>query len=274
VQQMLAMGAQAISISSLQPGSIVSGVKAANVRKVPVLIYNSLTPLPDGLVTAYVGYDQWRGAAKLGEYTCKLLAQKYNTSLEHARGKIYILLGIEGFHVHRRTQGYLAGLSLCPGVQIVGQQSAEWDREKGANVASAALQRTPDIDVFYGNSDEMAIGASLAAQKLGMRVNQDFFVLSIDGNAPTLGLIKDGKFTATLGVDPTRMGQTVIDTMNKVLHRDPVPQYILTPSVVVDAANVNDYIAGKTWTVPVAGAPELDNGQPSDPPASSASSER
>src|SRR5258707_5221505 len=67
VQQMLAMGTQAISISSLQPDAIVSGVKAANARHVPVLIHNSLTPLPDGVVTAYVGYDQWRGAAKLGE---------------------------------------------------------------------------------------------------------------------------------------------------------------------------------------------------------------
>jgi ribose transport system substrate-binding protein len=112
----------------------------------------------------------------------------------------------------------------------------------------------------------MAIGASLAAQKLGMRINQDVFVISIDGNAPTLDLIKDGKFTATLGVDPTRMGQTVIDTMNRVLHGEKVPQYILTPSVVVDAANVDDYIAGKTWTAPIAGAPEFDNGQPSDAP--------
>ena len=185
---------------------------------VPVFIHNSLTPLPDGNVTAYIGYDQWRGAAKLGEYTCQLLAQKYNTTPEQATGKVYILLGIEGFHVHRRTQGYIAGLALCPGVQVVGEQTAEWTREQGANVATAALQRTPDIDVFYGNSDEMGIGAALAAEKLGLGINQDFFVVSIDGNAPTLDLIHEGKYTATLGVDPTRMGQTVIDMMNEVIN--------------------------------------------------------
>ncbi len=263
IQQLLEMGIEAVSINSLQAEAIVPVVRAANEANVFVFIHNSLTPLPDGNVTAYIGYDQWRGAAKLGEYTCRLLAEKYNTTPEQAVGKVYILLGIEGFHVHRRTQGYIAGLSMCPGVQVVGEQSAEWDREMGANVATAALQQTPDIDVFYSNSDEMGIGAALAAEQLGLVINRDFFVLSIDGNGPTLDLIRDGRYTATLGVDPMRIGQTVINTMQSVLQGEAVSQCILTPSIVVDASNVDAYIAGETWTPPVAGAPELDNGLPS-----------
>jgi len=263
VQQLLEMGTEAVSINSLQSEAIVPAVKAANAKNVPIFIHNSLTPLADGIVTAYIGYDQWRGAAKLGEYTCGLLARKYDTTPEQAIGKVYILLGIDGFHAHRRTQGYEAGLALCPGVKVIGQQTADWDREEGATVATAALQQTPNIDVFYGNSDEMGIGAALAAEKLGMKINKDFFVVSIDGNSPTLDLIKAGKYTATLGVDPTRMGETVIDTMDKVLHNQAVPQFILTPSTIVDATSVDDYIAGKTWTTPVVGSPELDNGLPS-----------
>ncbi len=260
VQQMLQMGAEAVSVNTIQSDAIVSAVKMANAKQVPIFVHNSLTPLPDGHVTAYIGYDQWRGAAKLGAYTCDLLAKKYDTTPELATGKVYILLGIEGFHVHRRTQGYIDGLSRCPGVHVIGEQTAEWDREEGANVATAALQQTPDIDVFYGNSDEMGIGAALAAEKLGRKINRDFFVVSIDGNQPTLNLIKNGKYTATLGVDPTRMGQTVVDAMNQVLNGAVVPQFILTPSVVVDAGNLQDYVSGQTWTLPVAGSPELDNG--------------
>ncbi len=266
IQQLLEMGIEAVSINSLQAEAIVPVVKAANARNVLVFIHNSLTPLPDGHVTAYIGYDQWQGAAQLGEYTCQVLAQKDGTTPEQAKGKVYILLGIEGFHTHRRTQGYIAGLSMCPDVEVVGEQTAEWDREMGANVATAALQRTPDIDVFYSNSDEMGIGAALAAEQLGLQINKDFFVLSIDGNSPTLDLIREGRYTATLGVDPMRMGQTVIDTMNKVFHGEAVPQFILTPSVVVDASNLDAYVAGETWTSPVAGSPEMDNGLPSGAP--------
>ena len=262
IQQFLEMGVQAISINSLQAEAIVPVVTTANAKGVKVFIHNSLTPLPDGDVTTYVGYDQWDGAAKLSEYTCDLLARKFGTTPERATGKVFILTGIEGFHVHRRTQGYLAGLARCPNVQIIGEQSAEWDRERGANVATAALQRTPDIDVFYSNSDEMGIGAALAAEQLGLVINRDFFVVSIDGNKPTLDLIRQGRYTATLGVDPARMGRAVIDTMNAALNGERVPEYLTTASVVVDESNVEAYVAGETWTPPVAGYPELDNGLP------------
>src|SRR5258708_2206991 len=263
IQQLIEMGTEAISIATLNGNAIVQAVKTANARHVMIFINNSLTPLPGGDVIAYIGYDQWRGAAKLGIYTCQLLAKKYNTPVPEAKGKVFILLGIDGFHAHPPTPAFIAGLAQCPGVQIVGTQTAEWDRAEGANVATAALQQTPDIDVFYGNSDEMGIGAALAAEKLGMKINQDFFAVSIDGNQPTLDLIKEGKYTATLGVYPTRMGQTVIDTMSDVMAGRKVPPFILTPSVVVDSSNLEDYEAGKLWTAPTAGFPEEDNGLPS-----------
>ena len=148
---------------------------------------------------------------------------------------------------------------------MVGEQTAEWLRTKGSEVATIALQKDPDIDLFYGNSDEMAIGAALAAEQLGKTINKDFFAVGIDGNQPTLDLLKEGKFSATLGVDPYRMGVTVVDTMQKVLKGEKVPQILLTPSVVVTPDNLADYLAGKLWTEPVAGAPETDNGQPTVP---------
>jgi ABC-type sugar transport system substrate-binding protein len=149
----------------------------------------------------------------------------------------------------------------CPNVQVVGEQSGEWLRTKGSEVAAIALQKTPDIDVFYGNSDEMAIGA----EQLGLVINKDFFAVGIDGNQPTLDLLKEGKFSATLGVDPVRMGMTVVDTMNKIFAGEKVPQIILTPSVVVSPDNLADYLAGKLWTEPVGGFAELDNDKPTVP---------
>ncbi len=264
VQQLLQKGVEAISVNPINVDAMTTGVKAANAAHVPFFFHNFITPLSDTSinVASYIGYDQWGGAEKLGKYTCRLLAKKYNTTPEQAHGKVFILLGIESIFSHRRTQGYIAGLSMCPGVTVVGQQTAEWLREKGAAVATAALQKTPDIDVFYGNSDEMNIGAALAAEKLGLKIGQDFFSLGIDGNKPTLDLIKQGKITATLGVDPFRMGYVVINAMDTVLNGGTVPQFLLTPSVVVDSTNINDYLAGKTWTDLVPGSPELDNGKP------------
>jgi ribose transport system substrate-binding protein len=174
--------------------------------------------------------------------------------------------GIESIFSRRRTGGFKAGLAkACPNVTVVGEQTAEWLRTKGQEVAAIALQKDPDIDVFYGNSDEMAIGAALAAEKLGLKINQDFFAVGIDGNEPTLDLLKEGKFSATLGVDPYRMGVSVIDTMDKVFKGETVPNILLTPSVVVTPDNLQDYLDGKLWTDPQAGQPELDNDKPTVP---------
>jgi ribose transport system substrate-binding protein len=266
VEQLLEKGVEAISINPIGTDSAITAVKAANEKGIPILAHNFITPFSEGDVDAYIGYDQWGGAERLAAYTCELIAQKYESTPAETQGKVFILLGIDSIFSHRRTGGFKAGLEKnCPNVEVVGEQTAEWLRTKGSEVAAIALQKDPDIDVFYGNSDEMAIGAALAAEQLGLEINKDFFVVGIDGNQPTLDLLKEGKFSATLGVDPVRMGVTVVDTMEKIFAGEEVPEIILTPSVVVSPDNLQDYLDGKLWTEPVAGFPELDNDLPTVP---------
>jgi ribose transport system substrate-binding protein len=268
VEQLLEKGVEAISINPIGTDSAITAVEAANERGVPILAHNFITPFDDEslVVASYIGYDQWGGAANLAAATCELLAGKYETTVEETPGKVYILLGIDSIFSRRRTGGFVAGLqATCPNVEVVGEQSAEWLRTRGQEVALVALQQTPDIDVFYGNSDEMAIGAALAAEDLGLVINEDFFAVGIDGNQPTLDLLAEGSFSATLGVDPFRMGVTVIDTMAAIFAGEEVSQVLLTPSVVVSPDNLEAYLAGDLWTEPMAGFPEFDNGLPTVP---------
>jgi ribose transport system substrate-binding protein len=263
LKQLLDENVTAVSVNPIQAGALTEVIKEANNRNIPVLMHNLISPFEGARVTAYIGYDQWAGADKLGRYACDLLAKKRGVSAADATGKVFILKGLEGLHAHRRTEGFKAGLAAaCPKVVVVGEQSAEWLRDRASEVATDALRADPDIDVFYGNSDEMGIGAAQEAARLGLIVNKDFFVLAIDGNEPTLELIRAGKFTATLGVDPKRMGGVTVDTMDKLTRGEQVPEVLLTPSVIVTADNLDDYVSGKTWTEPVAGTFELDNGQP------------
>lgn len=268
VEQLLETGVDAISINPIGTDSAVTAVEAANERGVPIMAHNFITPFEDESldVFTYLGYDQWGGAEALAQVTCDLIADKYSSTADETTGKVYILLGIDSIFSHRRTGGFEAGLTkYCPNVEVVGEQTAEWLRTKGQEVASVALQQNPDIDVFYGNSDEMAIGAALAAGQLGLMINEDFFAVGIDGNQPTLDLLGDGQFSATLGVDPFRMGVAVIDAMAKYLNGEEVPAITLTPSVVVTPENLEAYLAGELWTEPVSGFPEFDNGMPTVP---------
>jgi len=254
VEQELQKGISAVSINPIDAKAIVTAVREANKAGIPVFMHNLITPVGEGRVIEYIGYDQWNGAAKLAEYTCQLMKNQ---------GNVYILTGISGFHANRRTQGYRWGIDKnCPEIKITGEQTAEWDRTKAIEVATMALQQHPEINVFYGNSDEMAIGACIAAQKIGRSVNKDIWCLGIDGNAVTLDLIKNNKMTATLGVYPDRIGATVIYQMQKFLNGENIPYILQTPSIVVDRNNVLNYEEGSTWIMPESGSPELDNGKP------------
>ena len=258
VEQELQKGVDAIAINPIDVKAIVTAVKKANESGIPVFMENTITPVDKGDVLEYIGYNQWDGAVKLAKYTCELF-EKNNIE----NGKVYILMGIRGFHANRRTQGYEWGLNqYCPDVQIVGRQTAEWERTEAVDVATAALQQMPDIDLFYGNSDEMGIGACIAAKKIGRVVNRDVWCISIDGNPVTLDLIEKGDTTATLGVFPTLIGETVIQQMEKAFSGEEIPYILETPSIVVDQSNLSDYRAGVQWTTPVEGYPEYDNGEP------------
>jgi ABC-type sugar transport system substrate-binding protein len=258
VEQELQKGLDAIAINPIDMKAIVTAVKKANDYDIPVFMQNTITPVDQGDVLEYIGYDQWAGAVKLAQYTCDLFMDHSITD-----GKVYILMGIRGFHANRRTQGYEWGLrEYCPEVEIIGKQTAEWDRTQAVDVATAALQQNPDIDLFYGNSDEMGIGACIAAKKIGRIINENVWCISIDGNPVTLDLIEKGDTTATLGVYPSLIGATVIQQMEKALNKEEIPFILETPSIVVDQTNLNDYRSGITWTTPIDGKPELDNGKP------------
>ena len=240
-----------LSVSPIDPNADIGAIKRANQKKIPILVHNGITPLGGGVnVVEYIGYNQWKGAKQIGAAACKLLGGK---------GEVFILDGIVEFHTHRRAGGFKDGLKSCMGpggVKIDGEQSASWLRTAGQQVATAALTKYPNIKLFFGCSDEMAIGASIAAHRL----HKDVFTLGIDGNQATLDQIKAGQVTGTLGVYPKQMGATVVAQMAKVLGGTTVPEILETPGTVVTKDNLDAYLTGKTFSPPKPGQAEEDTG--------------
>lgn len=237
VEDMVTRGVKGISLCAIDDQAIGRAIETANRAGVPIFVHNSLTPVKSGKVTEYIGYNQFEGGRKCGLYAAKLL---------NGKGKVFIVMGIPGFHNTQRTGGFKAGLKGFPGIEIVGEQPADWDREKAVNVASQALERNPDIDLIFGASDELAIGATRALKEKGKKA----FTLGIDGNEATLTEIEDGNVTATLGVFPDKMGEIAMRQLKKVLDGESVPEFLETPSVVVDRQNLAAYRSGRLWTEP------------------------
>ncbi|KAF5059454.1 Ribose import binding protein RbsB [anaerobic digester metagenome] len=245
-----------ICLNTLDTDKLADEIREAESVNIPVFLYNTLVPAKTQNITEYIGYDQYTGAYTMGVYAARTLADLKNETQETVQGRAFILRGLPGFHADQRTAGFIDGLSTSPGIEIVGEQVAGWDRETARSITKDVLKEDPTIDIFYGNSDEMAIGAALAVQEFGKKVNEEILCLGIDGNMPTLEMIRNKTMTATLGVYPEKMGETLIIQAKKVLDGERVPIYLETPAIVIDSANLDAYLYGSLWTEPVSSEPE------------------
>ena len=197
----------------------------AGQAKIPVVVFNSLTDLPSGNVFAYVGYDQRAGGAKVADYVNKI---------KHGKAKVAIIEGLPSSFTTERKGGFVDELKKFPGIKVVASQPGDWEREKSMNVAQNILESNPDVDVFYGLSDEMALGASQAckaANKKGVAI------IGIDGNPNAVDAVAKGDLTATLGTNPDLMGAKAIEVLNLAVKGKTSGKKVITDTTVIDKSN-------------------------------------
>ena len=82
-----------------------------------------------------------------------------------------------------RRQGWIAALEAAgfpvePALEVHGH----FDVDGGRESMHLLLRQVPDLTAVFAASDEMAMGAILAARDLGLRVPEDLSVVGIDGH--------------------------------------------------------------------------------------------
>ena len=103
-----------------------------------------------------------------------------------------------------------------PGLKMVAQQSAEFDRAKGLEVLESILQKNPDINVVFCGNDAMAMGAYQALVAAGK--DKQVKVFGFDGADDVVKLIAEGKITATGMQFPKKMARQSAEFADAYLH--------------------------------------------------------
>jgi ribose transport system substrate-binding protein len=237
VQDSIQRGVKAITICAVNDEALIQAVKRANEAKVPIFVHNSITPVPEGKVEAYIGYDEREGGYKCGRKAVELLKSKFGGT---AKGKVAILEGTAGSHTDQRAGGFKEALKGTQ-IQVVASQAANWLRKEGADVTTNLLQKYPDLDLVFGCSDAMAQGAAQAARQAGRKL----LTIGLDGNPDALADVKAGNLTATLVVYPQQMGGKVIEVMEQRRKGTPTGepgQVVKTETLIVDRSNVDEFL--------------------------------
>ncbi|GHO57091.1 ABC transporter substrate-binding protein [Ktedonobacter robiniae] len=136
-----------------------------------------------------------------------------------------------------RGGGFNGELSTkAPGIRIVAEQTADFNRATGQQVMATLIQQYPDIKGVFAHNDEMAIGAITALKAAGKHPGQDIKVVSIDGTKDAVNLVVSGEEYAVVECNP-RLGPLVFDTLDKFVKGDDLPAWVVQPDRVFKKAD-------------------------------------
>lgn len=120
-------------------------------------------------------------------------------------GKIVALQGLlANVPAQQRFQGLQEALAEHPGIELLEDQTAEWDRTKAVGVTEAFLAKYPDVGGIWAANDNMGLGALEALRTAGKA--GDILTCGIDGTSEAIEACITGEFAATVNNDPMWQG--------------------------------------------------------------------
>lgn len=169
------------------------------------------------------------------------------------KGKVAILNAPPGIIIRdQRTNGFVEGMKLHhPGIEIVADQVADWDRKKAQDVLNTILAAHPDLGGAYGVNDSMALGAVDVAKEKGLIGK--FVVFGNDGETAALESIEAGELTGTQYTDVYQQGRlaaaaaTVLATGGVSAAAFTQQSHLLMPYVIATKDNVGSIQPSQRW---------------------------
>ncbi|MER6206925.1 substrate-binding domain-containing protein [Streptomyces sp. NPDC001642] len=215
----------AIIVNPVDSDAASNSVKAADKAKIPVIAVDR--GVNKAAVDTLVASDNIAG----GELAAKTVAEKLGGT-----GKIVILQGQAGTSAAReRAEGFAKGLKAYPGIKVLAQQPADFDRTKGLDVMSNLLQAHPDVQGVIAANDEMALGAIKA---LGSKAGTSVSVVGFDGTPDGLTAVKQGTLYASVAQQPSQLGKIAVDNALRATQGKKVETTVKVPVKVVTKDNV------------------------------------
>jgi ABC-type sugar transport system substrate-binding protein len=169
------------------------------------------------------------------------------------KGKVAILNAPPGIIIRdQRTNGFVDGLKKNnPGITVVADQVADWDRKKAQDVLHTILAANPDLAGVYGVNDSMALGAVDVAKEKGLIGK--LVIFGNDGEVAALESIEAGELTGTQYTDVYQQGRLAAGAAT-VLATGGVPatsfarqSHLLMPYVIATKKNVASIQPSQRW---------------------------
>ena len=209
INQFVEAGADFILVNPTDTSVAGSGVQLANAAGIPVMTIdrNVMT----GEVVSHVASDNNSGGRMAAEYLLKRLPQG---------GDVLELQGLLGTSAaHDRGMGFNAAMEGDTRYRI-DHQTADFNREKAAEVVDMLLKSGHTYDAVFAHNDEMILGALDAMQAN----DSEALLIGFDATPEAVAAVQNGTIAATIAQESAEMGREAVRLAARFMRGFPVDE--------------------------------------------------
>lgn len=196
IEDYLTRNVDVIAISPTEVEVLKPVLKKANKAGVPVIVLNMLEGFEESEVevASYIGFDNAKTAEAAGEIALNYLQKNKSNQKKY----IGLIAGIPGgFFSRTRLEAFKGIVRQDSSVEIVANCPGKWTWRGGVSCGEDILTSHPKkLDLIYGASDNMALGAAKAAKDAG-RADEVAFVTQ-NGTWDSIKAVKEGKLVGDI----------------------------------------------------------------------------
>ena len=214
IEDLLQQDIDVLIVNPVDSDAIVSAVESANNANIPVITVDRSSE--GGEVVAHIASDNVSGGEMAGEFILEQLGET---------GNIVELEGIPGASATReRGEGFHNIVDEIEGLEVVANQTANFDRTEGLSVMENIIQGAENIDAVFAHNDEMALGAIEALESENML--DDVIVVGFDATDDAVAAVEEGRMNATIAQLPELLGERSIEVAKQVVNGETVEEFV------------------------------------------------
>lgn len=185
----------------------------------------------EGVAISQIVANNYQGAKAIAEAWVEAMGEE---------GKYAELLGKESdTNAGVRSSAFHEVIDQYEGLEMVAQQTANWEQTQGYEKTETILQSNPEITGIICGNDTMAVGAAEACKAAG---RTDIKIIGVDGSDEAAALIRAGEMTGTALQQCALIAEMAVEQADDYLKNGTtgLPEKQLVDCVAITAENVDN----------------------------------
>ncbi|MBO6134396.1 MAG: galactose ABC transporter substrate-binding protein [Lachnospiraceae bacterium] len=252
IDNFIAQGYDVLILNLVQSTSAATVMDKCAAAGIPVVFINrepSESDMQSHNTGDYAGKFTYVGAdaRQSGRFQGELIADLENKGDLNGDGKLqYVMIegDPENVDAQYRTEFSISQYKEKTGneVECLDDQVGNWQRAEGQRLAANALTQYGDqIEVIFCNNDDMAMGAKVAIEAAGRKINENIYLVGVDALAEAVEAVIAGEMTGTVLNDHNGQSHAAVDCAIAAANGEALELYNWVDYVKVTPENASQY---------------------------------